>query len=61
MRNDLVSRAAIFDSLVREYNRRYKEGERGLRLAWIEKAVNEVNPASEDELRKILKSEDDCK
>lgn len=51
MRDDLVSRKAIMESLVREYNRRFKEGERGLRLAWIEKAVNDVAPASEKELR----------
>lgn len=43
MRNDTVNRAAVMDALVREYNRRYLEHhEAGLKLAWIEKAVNEV-------------------
>lgn len=40
MRNDLVIRSEVMRSLTEEYNRRYKEG--GLKLAWIEKAVNEV-------------------
>ena len=40
MRNDLVIRSEIMRSLTEEYNRRYKEG--GLKLAWIEKAVNDV-------------------
>ena len=45
MRNDLVSRKAVMDSLTAEYNRRFKE--HGLRLAYIEKAVNEVPPLHE--------------
>lgn len=40
MRNDLVIRSEIMRSLTEEYNRRYKEG--GLKLAWIEKAVNDT-------------------
>lgn len=44
--NDFVRRNEVMDSLVKEYNRRFSLGERnGLRLAWIEKAVNEVKPA----------------
>jgi len=40
MRNDLVVRSEVMRSLTDEYNRRYKEG--GLKLAWIEKAVNDT-------------------
>lgn len=40
MRDDIVSRREIMKSLVTEYNRRYSEG--GLKLAWIEKAVNDT-------------------
>lgn len=40
MKDDTVSRAAVMQSLTREYNRR-RTGD-GLKLAWIEKAVNEV-------------------
>lgn len=40
MRDDLVRRSDVMKSLTAEYNRRYKEG--GLKLAWIEKAVNEA-------------------
>lgn len=40
MRDDIVSRSAVMASLVAEYNRRYSEG--GLKLAWIEKAVNDT-------------------
>ena len=38
MRNDMVSRKAVMDELVKEYNR--KAIGKGLELAWIEKAVN---------------------
>ena len=40
MRDDIVSRREVMKSIVAEYNRRYSEG--GLRLAWIEKAVNDT-------------------
>ena len=40
MKDGTVSRAAVMQSLTREYNRR-RTGD-GLKLAWIEKAVNEV-------------------
>ena len=40
MKDDTVSRAAVMESLTREYNRR-RTGD-GLKLAWIEKAVNDV-------------------
>ena len=40
MKDDTVSRAAVMQSLTKEYNRR-RTGD-GLKLAWIEKAVNEV-------------------
>ena len=43
MRDDLVSRKEIIDSLVNEYNR--KRTNDGLKLAWIEKAVNVVPSA----------------
>lgn len=47
--NDLVRRKDVMDSLVKEYNRRFSLGERsGLRLAWIEKAVNDVDAAQPD-------------
>ena len=38
MRDDMVSRKAVMDELVKEYNR--KAVGKGLALAWIEKAVN---------------------
>lgn len=38
---DLIDRRATMESLTREYNRK-RTGE-GLRLAWIEKAINEVS------------------
>ena len=40
MKDDTVSRAAVMQSLTAEYNRR-RTGD-GLKLAWIEKAVNDV-------------------
>ena len=43
MRDDLISRIAVMRSLTAEYNRK-RTGD-GLRLAWIEKAVDDV-PAS---------------
>lgn len=46
MRRDLVYRDEIMDSLVKEYNR--KRTNDGLKLAWIEKAVNDVKPALAD-------------
>ena len=46
MRRDLVYRDEIMDSLVKEYNR--KRTNDGLKLAWIEKAVNDVEPAQID-------------
>ena len=39
---DLVSRKAVMDSLTEEYNRRREDG---LKLAWIELAVNRVGSA----------------
>ena len=38
--NDLIYRQEAMNSLTREYNRRYTGD--GLKLAWIEKAVNEA-------------------
>lgn len=46
MRRDLVYRDEIMDSLVKEYNR--KRTNDGLKLAWIEKAVNDVKSAPID-------------
>lgn len=40
MRDDLVVRAAVMQSITKEYNR-HRTGD-GLRLAWIETAVNRV-------------------
>lgn len=60
MRDDLVSRRAVMDSLCAEYNRRYAAGEtKGLRLAWIEKAVSDTPPATQNDLIRAL--EDDLK
>lgn len=43
MRDDLISRTEVMRSLTAEYDRRSALGEKdGLRLAWIEKAVNET-------------------
>ena len=45
-RNDLVRREDVMQALLAEYNRRFMAGDRGgLKLAWIEKAVNSVPPA----------------
>ena len=44
MNDDLVFRRAVLDSLVDEYNKRRQEG--GLKLAWIELAVNRVEGLS---------------
>lgn len=42
-RNDLVRREDVMQALLTEYNRRFMAGDRGgLKLAWIEKAVNSV-------------------
>lgn len=38
--DELVRRGDVMKALTKEYNDRYKEG--GLKLAWIEKAVNSV-------------------
>ena len=44
--SDLIDRKAALASLVKEYNRRFDLGEReGLRLAWIEKAIDDVPSA----------------
>lgn len=40
--NELIRRGAVMDALGAEYNRRAENG--GLKLAWIEKAVNSVVP-----------------
>lgn len=41
--SDLIFRKAAMESLTKEYNRRFLAGDRdGLKLAWIEKAVNDV-------------------
>lgn len=43
---DLIDRQAAIASLVKEYNRRFELGEReGLRMAWIEKAIDDVPAA----------------
>lgn len=52
-RNDLVRREDVMQALLAEYNRRFMAGDRGgLKLAWIEKAVNSVptmNAAGEEQ------------
>lgn len=45
LRDDLVRRGDVMDELVKEYNRRWQEG--GLKLAWIEKAVDSVRPVED--------------
>lgn len=45
LRDDLVRRGDVMDELVKEYNRRWQEG--GLKLAWIEKAVDSVRPVAD--------------
>ena len=70
MRDDLVRRDEVMKALIAEYDRRFMEGDRGgLRLAWIEKAVNSVpaDPSVEKIICKIEKDllndpmEDDLK
>lgn len=54
MRNDLVKRNEVMESLANEYNKRYRvEGDsfRGLKLAWIEKAINDVHLAVPEIIR----------
>lgn len=54
MRNDLVKRNEVMESLANEYNKRYRvEGDtfRGLKLAWIEKAINDVHSAVPEIIR----------
>lgn len=45
LRDDLVRRGDVMDELVKEYNRRRQEG--GLKLAWIEKAVDSARPVED--------------
>ena len=42
---DLVSRKKVIESLKNEYNRKHTDD--GLKLAWIEKAVNDVKAYTE--------------
>ena len=46
--DELVSRRAVIKSVTQEYNRR-RTGD-GLKLAWIEKAINET-PAAQPEIK----------
>ena len=49
-RNDLVRREDVMQALLAEYNRRFMAGDRGgLKLAWIEKAVDSVPAVQEKE------------
>ena len=52
-RNDLIRREDVMQALLAEYNRRFMAGDRGgLKLAWIEKAVDSVpavNAAGEEQ------------
>ena len=51
---ELISRKAVMQALCREYNYRFQQGERGgLRLAWIEKAVNSV-PDEEPKWNRLM-------
>lgn len=52
MRSELVDRAEVMASLVREYNIRWNE--QGLKLAWIEKAVNEVKPVDSINRQRLI-------
>lgn len=58
MRNDLVRRGDVMDELVKEYNRRWQEG--GLKLAWIEKAVDSARPVT-DVRENVRGSWDPCR
>lgn len=66
MRSELVDRAEVMASLVREYNIRWPEG--GLKLAWIEKAVSEVKPVDSINRQRLIEqlkhlnrfNNDDC-
>lgn len=44
---ELVSRDAVIKSLANEYNKRNAWREGGLKLAYIEKAVNDVPPEND--------------
>lgn len=49
---DLVSRQEVKKELAAEYNRRFMAGDRGgLKMAWIEKAVDDV-PSAQVERKK---------
>lgn len=52
MRSELVDRAEVMESLVREYYIRWSE--QGLKLAWIEKAVNEVKPVDSINRQRLI-------
>lgn len=49
--DDLVRRGDVMDELVKEYNRRWQEG--GLKLAWIEKAVDSVSPVCRQSAKRL--------
>lgn len=51
LRDDLVRRGDVMDELVKEYNRRWQEG--GLKLAWIEKAVDSVRPVCRKSAKRL--------
>lgn len=55
LKDDLVRRGDVMDELVKEYNRRWQEG--GLKLAWIEKAVDSARPVAQPEIIRCK----DCK
>lgn len=49
---DLISRKEAMKELTAEYNRRYALGEKdGLRLAWIEKAINSAPSVSIEQIK----------
>lgn len=51
MNDDLISRKRVMEEIVKEYNRKATKGN-GLQLAWIEKAVNSVEPVqTEDDMK----------
>lgn len=48
--SDLIDRRETMQALVAEYNRRFMAGDRGgLKMAWIEKAVDDV-PSAQPEI-----------
>lgn len=62
MNDRLVSTDAVMQSICEEYNRRFLAGDRGgLKLAWIEKAVNDTPTFSAPSAQSEIIRCKDCK